>query len=94
MARHQLLLVNNGIHITESVFGYQTIIMTHSNQTFHNQEIMDIKWDGLQLQSLPPQYNVNLFLRDGKRVTVRINELQFEILSKVWKIKPSQNIYE
>ena len=43
MARHQLLLVNNGIHITESVFGYQTIIMTHSNQTFHNQEIMDIQ---------------------------------------------------
>ena len=83
-----------GLCITESLFGYKTIIQLpyslRSSPFLHpylNSQVIGIRWDGTQLQSFPPQYRIILVFPDGYQLKITVSELQFQLLSKACLIK-------
>ena len=83
-----------GLCITESLFGYKTIIQLPYSlklstflHPYLNSTVTGIKWDGNQLQSFPPQYRILLVFPDGYQLKISVSELQFQLLSKACQIK-------
>lgn len=91
----QIQLVNMGsslgVRITESVFRHKTIVeLPYSLKSdssllgYINAEIIRILWDGMTLESRPPQYRIVLVFGDGyPSPKITISSLQFRLLSQV-----------
>ncbi len=85
-----LLNTNEGpvLRVSESLFGYKTDLLLPNIGTLINDlEVKEISWDGLSLQSNPPQYRITLIFRDQKKAEITVSSAQFALLSTACQLK-------
>ena len=81
--------------MSETLYGYQTIYPINSPHKFNNlsslvgQNIIQIIWNGHQLQSYPPQYSIILVFVNGFKFGLNLSSSQFQYLSQNYKITKS-----